>query len=297
MKRVKQGATLRVGNGGAMLRAVLIVSFALATTARALAGPPFLTDDPVPTDYQHCETYAFVMTDKSAGVSTQTQGPALEFNWGALPNLQVSGTFPYTFLSVPSSPSAVLPDSVAGATVSGYGDTEFAVKYRFLQETGGRPQMSFYPAIELPTGNKTNGIGNGRTWYRFPIWIQKSWGPWTTYGGGGYAINSVPGMTNFSFGGWLVQRDFSENVSVGAELYYQGPEFAGDDSTTFYNAGSFITLSKGFGILFSIGHSFAGDNQSVAYFALGWTGALHKTAALLDTLTPQPPASDNLMRM
>ena len=29
------------------------------------------------------------------------------------------------------------------------------------------------------------GLGNGRAWCKIPLWIQKSWGPWTTYGGGG----------------------------------------------------------------------------------------------------------------
>jgi hypothetical protein len=51
-----------------MLRGVLIVVvFAMATAAPALAGPPFLTDDPVPTDYQHYEEYAFTTLDKNAG--------------------------------------------------------------------------------------------------------------------------------------------------------------------------------------------------------------------------------------
>jgi hypothetical protein len=249
----------------------------LLTTNRALAGPPYLTDDPVPADYRDLETYVFVSTDKSAGISTETDGPAIEANWGALPNVQVSLTLPYTFLSVPASPQVMLPEAAPQATVSGFGDTEFGVKYRFLQETPNRPQISFYPSIEIPTGNQYNGIGNGRTWYRIPIWMQKSWGRWTTYGGGGFALNNAPGMTNYGFAGWLIQRDFSDAVSVGGEVYYQGPQFAGDRYSLFYNFGSTIALSHGFSVLFSVGHTFSGgDNQSVAYFGLGWTGPLHK---------------------
>ncbi|HEX3672563.1 MAG TPA: transporter [Candidatus Cybelea sp.] len=262
--------------------------FALATTSVAVAGPPFLTDDPVPTDYQHYEIYTYVDVEKNAGVATTTTGPSLEFNWGALRNVQVSATLPYAFLSTPPSPSAFAPDTLPGATVSGFGDTELAVKYRFLQETVGRPQMSFYPAIEIPTGNSATGIGNGRSWYRFPVWIQKSWGRWTSYGGGGYAINTASDQKNYSFGGWLLQRDFSENVSVGAEIYSQGAQFAGDKATTLYNAGSYISLTKTFGILFSLGHSFSGDDESVAYFALGFIGPFGKSAALLDAAAPRP---------
>jgi hypothetical protein len=178
-----------------MLRGALIVVFAMGMAAPALAGPPFLTDDPVPTDY------------------------------------------------------------------------------------------------------KGNGIGNGRTWYRLPLWILKSSGRWTTYGGGGYAVNAAPGATNYSFGGWLVERDFSESVTIGAELYSQGAQFVGDKWSTFYNAGSYISLTKQFGILFSIGHTFSGDNQSVAYFALGWNGALHRNAPPLDSFAPRPaPIGSSLQR-
>src|SRR5579862_7648949 len=188
---------------------------------RAVAGPPYLTDDPVPTDYGDFEIYGFAVADKDAGVATETQAPALEINWGGLRNIQISATFTYDFLSIPSHPNGALPQGTPGRTVSGYGDTEFGVKYRFLQETANRPQISFYPSIEIPTGNSQNGIGNGRVWYRLPVWAQKSWGRWTTYGGGGYAFNNAPGTTNFPFGGGLIQRDLSHNVSIGGELYYQ----------------------------------------------------------------------------
>lgn len=270
--------------------------FAGATITRAAAGPPFLTDDPVPTGYQHYEFYAFVTSEKNAGISSTTNGPAFEFNYGALRNVQVSISVPYTFLSVPTTSGPVTPQSIPGTTVSGIGDTEFGVKLRFLQETVAHPQLSFYPSVEFPTGNGQNGIGNGRAWYRFPLWLQKSWGRWTTYGGGGYAVNTAPEQRNFAFGGWLVQRDFSENLTVGAEIYSQGPQFTGDKSSTFYDAGSYIALTKSFGLLFSIGHTFSGDNESVGYFALGWTGTLHRSAAMFPALGPQATPSGALVR-
>lgn len=254
------------------MRYFYCVLLLLATIAPASAGPPFLTDDPVPADYHGYETYVFVTTQKNAGVSTETQAPALEFNWGPLRNVQASITLPYTFLAVPSSPTSVVPQGIPGTTVSGLGDTQLGLKYRFVQETAGGPQIAFYPSIEIPTGNNDNGIGNGRTWYRFPIWLQKSWGKWTTYGGGGYAVNTASDQKNFPFAGWLVERDLSPAVSVGGELYYQGPQYTGDQHSTFYNLGSNITLSDGFGLFFSLGHTLSGDNASVAYFALGWTG-------------------------
>jgi hypothetical protein len=56
--------------------------------AAAWAGPPFQTDDPEPIDYRHFEFYTFANSDGTR-IETDTEGPALELNWGALPNLHL----------------------------------------------------------------------------------------------------------------------------------------------------------------------------------------------------------------
>ena len=43
--------------------------------------------------------------------------------------------------------------------------------------------------LELPTGNESRGLGEGRLHAFLPVWIQKSFADWTTYGGGGYWFN------------------------------------------------------------------------------------------------------------
>jgi hypothetical protein len=70
----------------------LIVAGLLAAgvlTAPAFAGPPFRTDDPVPTDFQHFEIYLFSEGEKATDGWAGTL-PGLEVNYGALPNLQLS---------------------------------------------------------------------------------------------------------------------------------------------------------------------------------------------------------------
>ncbi len=42
--------------------------------------------------------------------------------------------------------------------------------------------------LELPTGSSRLGLGNGQVWARLPLWVQKSYGKWMTYGGAGYQI-------------------------------------------------------------------------------------------------------------
>src|ERR1700728_3780972 len=61
----------------------------------ALAGPPYLTDDPEPTDYKHFEIYTF-----SQGMATP-DGIAgeggIDFNYGGAPNLQLTATVPAAY--------------------------------------------------------------------------------------------------------------------------------------------------------------------------------------------------------
>ena len=235
----------------------LLVGVCCATGA--LAGPPFLTDDPEPVPYRHYEAYVFSSYDGSAaGVSAV--GPALEYNIGAAPELQLHLVVPLAW----SSPAA-------GTSAYGLGDMELGVKYRFLDESSAQLQIGIFPIVELPTGSAVRGLGNGQAWYKLPVWVQKSWGPWTSYGGGGFAVNHAPGMRDYFFGGWLLQRDLSDRLTLGAEVFTQGADTETDHATTIANFGGYYNFTAGFSLLFSAGHSVAGAVHRVAYLGLYWT--------------------------
>ena len=239
--------------------AVLVGAVFACLPVAAAAGPPFLTDDPEPVDYGHYEAYLFSQWDNVAGSSSTVNGPAFEFNAGVLPNVQVHVVAPYGNVTARGMPTA-----------NGYGDTEVGVKYRFIQETPNRPQVGIFPAAEFATGDAARGLGNGQTWYRLPIWVQKSWDDdkWTSYGGGGLAVNHAPGQRNYGFGGLLLQRAFGKALSLGAEIYTQGPTANGLTPATFYNVGGAINPTDRFSILFSLGHSIAGASQAIGYVGL-----------------------------
>ncbi len=160
----------------------------------ARAGPPFTTDDPEPVEYRHWEIYLASQLAHDSGAWSGTS-PHVELNYGAIPNLQLHLIAPVAF-NAPSQESRQL----------GYGDTELGIKYRFLQETARLPQVGVFPLIELPTGDAARDLGSGHTQVFFPMWLQKSSGPWTTYGGGGYWINPGAGNRNWWFVGWLAGR-------------------------------------------------------------------------------------------
>jgi hypothetical protein len=236
--------------------AAIVLGIASST---AWAGPPFLTDDPEPLALHHSEFYIFAARDKTAAADSVT-GPAIEYNYEPSKNVMLHMVVPYAMVT----PSA-------GPIEHGLGDMEFGFKYRFVQETGSLPEIGIFPAVEVPTGDATKGLGNGRTWYRLPLWLQKSWGSWTSYGGGGYAINNAAGQKNYWFGGWEIQRDLSNKLTLGGELYVQGADTVDSRSTTIANLGGYWNFTPGFSLLFSGGHSISGESHSVAYLALYWT--------------------------
>jgi hypothetical protein len=67
-----------------------------AITVPALAGPPFITDDPEPVDLGHWEVYGFSAGAGGHGDTTGL-GPSMEVNYGAGPGLQLHliGGFSY----------------------------------------------------------------------------------------------------------------------------------------------------------------------------------------------------------
>jgi hypothetical protein len=232
----------------------------------AWAGPPFQTDDPEPIDFRNYEFYTFASTDGTA-VETDTAGPAVEFNWGALPNVHLHIIIPV---------AAILPSGHSDPNAIGLGDIEAGIKYRFIQESKHRPMVGTFVMFELPTGSAARGLGVGRTWYKVPIWVQKSFGPWTTYGGGGETIfNHVPGYRDFPFAGVLVQRDLGKKVTLGAEVFYHGPEGEGTPQTghaTLLDIGGYYKFrDPGFQLLFCYGHTVEGQTENYAYLGLYWT--------------------------
>ena len=238
-------------------------SAALLIPGAAKAGPPYRTDDPEPVEYKHWEFYTFTGGTHITG-DTSGAGPAFEFNYGIIPNGQLHIIAPAAF------------DSPAGGpTLIGYGDTELGFKYRFIEEdkNGLRPQIGTFPMLEIPTGDQSRGLGAGHFRLYLPIWVQKSFGEWTTYGGGGYWLNRDDslGDKNFWYTGWLLQRKITEKLTLGGEIYHQtASKVDGVDSTGF-NLGGGYDLDEHNHLLFSAGHAFRHANETNQYsWYLGW---------------------------
>ena len=242
---------------------------AFSVLPSAYAGPPFITDDPEPVDLGHWEVYGF-----SAGASghgdTTGLGPSLEVNYGAAPGLQLH------FIG-----GLAYDDQPGGKVLMGLGDTEFGAKLRFINpgEDDWYPQVGIFPLVEVPTGNAKRGLGAGEFQEFLPIWLQKDWGNWTTYGGGGYWINPGPGNRNYWFAGWLLQNQVTDKLALGAEVFHQTSNMIGRSASTGFNLGGVFDFTKQDHLLFSVGRGGiayavdgpAGGYPTTYYLAYQWT--------------------------
>lgn len=251
-----------------LLAAVFVFLMYLAVFApfSAWAGPPFVTDDPEPVDYRHGEFY---ISSQYANNKDGKEGtlPHFEFNYGAIPDLQLHLLIPLAFVQPNGGPTAYGP-----------GDMELGVKYRFIHESQTIPQVGIFPIMHLPMGDRDRGLGGGHVQMFLPIWVQKSWGPWTTYGGGGYWINPGGGNKNFWQLGWLGQRDITKTLTLGTEFFYFGKDTNDGRDRTGYNIGGIFNLSEDHHILFSAGSDIVGDNRFSAYLGYQWTFGPHEEA-------------------
>ena len=234
--------------------AVLVLSLAGTT----YAGPPFLTDDPEPVELHHWEIYLATQQNHSSDGWSGT-APHFELNYGAAPDLQLHMIAPFAY----DKPSD-------GRSHYGFGDMELGFKYRFLHtgEEGSEFQAGIFPLIELPTGNATKALGSGRAQVFLPIWLQKEFGKWTTYGGGGYWLTQGEGNKDHWFAGWEVQRKVTESLTLGVEIQYHTADAVGARSATALNAGGIWDLSETYHVLFSAGHTVHGSSEFQGYLGL-----------------------------
>jgi hypothetical protein len=255
MKRKREALFCRIV--GAALWATVLVP------GTANAGPPYRTDDPEPVELNHWEFYTFTQGTHISG-DTSGVGPAFEFNYGLIPNGQFHIVVPMAFDSPAGGPNQF-----------GIGDTELGFKYRFIEEEkdGWRPQVGIFPFLELPSGNQNKGLGAGHVRVFLPVWVQKSFGDWTTYGGGGYWINQDDnlGDKNFWYAGWLLQRKITDKLTLGGEIFHQTADNVARADSTGFNLGGSYDFDEHNHLLFSAGRAFQNASTTNLYsWYLGW---------------------------
>jgi hypothetical protein len=170
--------------------------------------------------------------------------PGIDANYGAAPELQLHATMLLD--------RGIGPD---GPARNGLGDLELGAKYRLFtpDEDDWRPQLAVYPLIEVPVSNAKLGFGTGHPQIFLPVWLQKDFGAWTAYGGGGYWLNPGAGNRNYWFVGAVLLRKISDKFAVGVEVFHQTSNGRDTPDSTSYNVGGIYDVSERLHILMSAG--------------------------------------------
>lgn len=211
-----------------MRRLLLLVAL---IAAPAVAGPPYVTDDPQPTDFGHYEVYFFASAAHVPGATTGASG--VDFNYGGFRDIQLTAVVPVAF------------DTSGGGRRVGAGNVEVAVKYKFLHQTAAGIDFSVFPRVFVPTGGSR--FGTGRVAVLLPLWAERDIGKWSVFGGGGYQL--IPGERDFWTGGVAVSRALGDRASLGVEVYHHGPDARDARPFTGVSVGGTYRLSPHWSII------------------------------------------------
>src|SRR5580698_2452397 len=211
--------------------APLLGASTLALAAPAWAGPPYVTDDPQPTDVGHWEIYNFIDGDHTPGVTAGEAG--FDLNYGAAKDVQLTLVLPAAY-------------SDDDRFDLGGGQIEAAAKFKLLHEGGFGLDVAVFPRAFIPTDTR---FDTGHVNVLLPVWVGKDLGAWQVFGGGGYQINPGPGQRSFWTGGLALTRDVTKQLNLGAEVYAHTADAADGRSFVGVNLGAGWRLTPHWSLL------------------------------------------------
>jgi hypothetical protein len=235
------------------VKSIRLAALALAGAATpSFAGPPYLTDDPVPTDRGRWEIYGF--TSGEGIRSTVDVDAGLDINYGGFEDVQLTATLPFSFSHDPKE-----------GWRSGSDNLELAAKYRFLNDKHSGLSAAIFPRVILPTASHSPG---DQARLLLPLWAQKDFAGGTSiFGGGGYVINPGAGNRDFWQAAIAVTQNVNKKVSVGAEITRQGADTVRGTPQTRAGVGSIVKLFSHYSLLFSGGPTWANDRTGYHFYA------------------------------
>ena len=224
-----------------------IAALLLAVPTVAWPGPPFVTDDPEPTDLHKWEIYSFAGFSRADRESTLDSG--VDLNYGAVKDVQLT---------------VVLPLHTESGQPLDVGDVQMAAKFKLLHQKPGTASvdLTFFPRVFLPTGR-----GSRRAQLLLPVWVQRDAGKWSVFGGGGYTLNPGAGNRDYWVRGIAVTRQVRDGFQLGLEYYGQGATADGERRIDGINLGTVIHIAGPYSLLASFGQGL-NRPQTIAYTAL-----------------------------
>jgi hypothetical protein len=183
------------------LAALAIAACALAAGAanlRAQAGPPMITDDPGTTPAGHW-TINTAWTDQRTPGSTLTGLPLVDANYGATDRIELNYEASWNIERDSGGPAA-----------SGISDSEFSVKWRFLDHGEQSLQVSTAPRLFVPGSGSDPSrpeLTDPHTSFLLPIEIARD-----------FSALSVGADLGHTFSRWAVSRGWMGGICLGRDI-------------------------------------------------------------------------------
>jgi Putative MetA-pathway of phenol degradation len=215
-----------------------------------------VSDDPQPTDYRGYEIYAFTQGVRTDSGTSGSSG--VDFNYGGGPNLQLTAVIPVAYERSRDMGSARGLESI-----------ELAAKYRFLQQANSGWDVAVFPRVFLPSASSV--VGSSHASLFLPLWLERDWGQWSSFGGGGCALNNGGSSRDYCTGSWALAYQVLPQLQLGAELVYQSPDTRGAASTFSTGAGVRYDLDKTYHLMAYAGPGLANAGETDRY---SWYAAI-----------------------
>jgi len=222
----------------------------LSICGATIAGPPYVTDDPAPTDLGRWEIYQFVAGSHVAGSTGGESG--IDLNYGGARDVQLTCVIPLAY-------------EKTDTLHAGLGVVETAVKYRFLHQRDGGPALdvAFFPRVFWPTAAER--FASSHVSVLLPLWAGRDFGSWSVFGGGGYQVNPGAGNLDYWLGGIAITRSFGERASLGAEMYHRATDAVDGRPLTAVNVGASWMLAEHWSLLLSMGPGVQNADEEMKY--------------------------------
>jgi len=231
----------------------LVFCLWFATACPALAGPPYVSDDPEPTDFGHFEIYLFEDGTTARGGTGGEAG--IDFNYGAAPNLQLTAVVPLGYAAPAGGPGSV-----------NLGNIELAAKYKFLHQEDVGLDVAFFPRVFLPSGSPA--VGERHASLLLPFWLSRDWGAWSAFGGGGCTLDHGGEAQNSCLVGAALARQVLPDLQLGLEVYHQTANTRGGRNFTGLGGGAIYDLNEHYHLMASFGPGLqnAGENGRLSWY-------------------------------
>lgn len=228
--------------------AALLVTALLSISARAQGGPPFVTDDPETPGNGNWEVNAAV-TGARNHASWNLAVPDVDANYGWGEHVQLKVDLNWASVQTGD-----------GRRISGFGATDFGVKWRLLDQGETGFALSVYPQLSMnlaPSSAERGLIEGGRAFF-MPVQIATEVGAFRVTSELGR--NFIEHGPNAWLAGVVVAHSCGPRIECGVELH---GTLIDSQLVPLVRFGLRWRIARQVVLLAAIGHEFGSDAQDV----------------------------------